>query len=258
MSMKQEPVSQRAAQVTAERRRLRRSLDVLVGFRILATLGALIAAVAPAVMASADGSTLRGSVSAYWNIPNDVYFEVPFTAAAALLAIDGALSYSSPNKNIYGKRWFNIVLATALFVLTWWNTDDHTTIHYIAAAIFFGLFILVIFYTTALAWLGQTVAGAADVDEHAREKGKIGAEVAGAFLVLLVLTLIGFWPLGIVSFFFFEVFALVNFALFYVQGLVQPFPYRYYEFPWSWLNALLRAVRIMPSEREQAIVQLVS
>jgi len=239
--------TQWAEKVTQETSGIAWLVDVAVGFRAFAAPGALLAAVAPAVMASSEGDTLRGSISAYWNIPSDLFFEWPFTIAAVLLGLDGVLSYFSRNRNVFGRRWFNVVLAVSLFVLTWWNTDDSTTAHFIAAAAFFSTFIAVIGYTTLLGWFGQPVAAA---DDRTREQDKVGAEVGAAFLGLLVLTLIGFWPLGIVSFFFFELFALVNFALFYVQGLVQPFPYRSYEFPWAWLNSLFRFLQVMPSLAE--------
>jgi len=236
-------IARRAENVSTESSGMRRYLDLIVAFRWVAAAGALIAAIAPAVVASRGGPTLRGSVSAYWNLDSDLYFEVPFTIAAVLIFIDGILSYVSSNRDEFGRRWYNLVLGVAMATLTWWNLDDSPVIHGVAAATFFVLFILVIGYTTALAWVGRHVEGQDHV--HNREVEVAGAQVGAVFFVLLLLTLIAYWPLGIVSFFFFEIFALVNFALFYVQASVRPFPYNHYEFPIDAVNSVLRALRLM-------------
>ncbi|MFW2382997.1 MAG: DUF7103 family protein [Acidimicrobiales bacterium] len=219
-------------------------LDRIVGFQAFAALGALVAAIAPAVMATTDGTTLRGSVSAYYDVDPEHYFWAPFTAAGVLLLADGAASYLSANKNRFGRRWYNVVLGVALLLLTWFNLDDAPTVHFPAASVFFGLFIAVITYTAALGIWSRSVPGARPESATERLVDRVFAEVSLVFLLLLVLTLAA-WGLGLISFFFFEVFALVNFALFYVQGLVRPFPYNEHEFRSDAVNRFFRGLRIM-------------
>jgi hypothetical protein len=228
------------ATTTAERR-AQRALDYVVAFKWLAATGALFAAIAPAVMATADGTTLRGSISAYWNIEPRHLFWAPFSAAAALLFLDGVISYVSPNRKDYGGRWYNLALGVSLYLLTWFDKDNTPVVHFGAATVFFGLFIAVIAYTSFLGWAGRHLGGTGDHDEEVEQAG---AQVSLVFLLLLLLTLVA-WILGLVSFFFFELFALVNFALYYVQGSLRAFPYPHYEFPFATLNRLFRLVRIM-------------
>lgn len=224
-------------------RRVVRIFDYAVAFKWVAAVGALSAAVAPAVMATADGDTLRGSISAYWNVDPSHAFWAPFAVAATLLFIDGVISYLTPNRRSFGGRWYNIVLGLALLALTLFDKDNDAVVHYPAAVIFFGLFIAVIIYTSFLGWTGRHVAGGG---EHDIEVERAGAKVSLVFLALLAITFVG-WLLDWVSFFFFEVFALVNFALQYVQGSIRVFPYAHYEFKVAWLNTLFRTLRIMRS-----------
>lgn len=210
---------------------------------MVAAAGALIAAVAPAVMATADGSTLRGSVSDYWDVDPPRLFWLPFSVAAGLLFIDGWLSFSSPDRQAQGRRWHNVVLGIALAGLTWFNVDEQTVVHTITAVVFFSLFIVVIAYTSVLGWTGRHLE--TDDRPHSPEAEVVSAKVSLIFLGLLGLTLGAWWPLGLITFFFFEVFALVNFALFYVQGIVSPFPYQHYEFSNDALNRLLRRLHTM-------------
>ena len=210
---------------------------------MVAGAGALIAAVAPAIMATADGTTLRGSVSGYWDVDPPRLFWLPFSVAAGLLFIDGWISFTSPDRPAQGRRWYNIVLGIALAGLTWFNVDDHTLVHTIAAVTFFSLFILVIAYTSVLGWTGRHLE--THDHTHSHDAELVGAKVSLIFLGLLVITLVAWRPLGLISFFFFEVFALVNFALFYVQGIVSPFPYRHYEFSHDGANRFFRWLHIM-------------
>ncbi|MCP3989687.1 MAG: hypothetical protein GY724_11475 [Actinomycetia bacterium] len=227
---------------SGEDRAATRYLDYVVAFRALAALGALLAAIGPAVMATADGTDLRGSVSAYWNVDPRHLFWLPFSIGAGLLVVDGILSFVSPNRRDYGGRWYNIVLGIALLFLTWFNLDDNPQVHYPAATVFFVLFIGIIAYTSILGWTGRHLEGAGE--EHNKQVETVIARVSLIFLVLLLLTLVANLA-GLISFFFFEVFALVNFALYYVQGLMSPFPYNHYEFPLEWVNTLFRALHIM-------------
>ncbi len=118
--------SETMREVTTSEARREQMLDRTVAFKWPAAIGALSAAVAPAVMATADGEVLRGSVSAYWDIDPRYLFWLPFTIAAVLLFVDGALSYWSPNRNEFGGRWYNLVLGISLLVLTWFNKDNST------------------------------------------------------------------------------------------------------------------------------------
>ena len=217
-------------------------LDHVVAFKGLAAIGALVAAIGPAIMATADGVELRGSVSDYWDVDPRYLFWVPFTAAAGFLLVDGILSYLSPNRRDYGGRWYNLILSVALVILTWFNLERDPGFHYPAATVFFALFIAVIAYTTLLGWTGKHIGR--PTEEHNKQVEVINARVSFTFLVLLALTLLA-WVVGLLSFFFFEVFALVNFALYYVQGSISPFPYNHYEFPLAWVNAIFRALGIM-------------
>ena len=54
------------------------------------------------------------------------------------------------------------------------------------------------------------------------------------------------WLTDGISFYFFELFALANFALFFVQATFVRFPYALFEFPWPAVNAFFRAIRVMP------------
>ncbi len=220
---------------------LARFVDYAVAFKWVAAPGALIAAVAPAVMATADGSTLRGSISDYWDVNPRSLFLAPFTVAAILLFLDGVISYLAPNRATFGGRWYNLVLGVALLVLTWFDTDNDPGIHVPAAYLFFGLFVAVIAYTSVLGWRGRHVAGDAD---HDIDVERAGARVSLVFLALLGITILG-WAVGAISFFFLEVFALVNFALQYVQGSIHAFPYAHYEFRSAFFNRLFRALHIM-------------
>ncbi len=228
-------------QTTSADRRLVRFFDYAVAFKWVAAVGALSAAVAPAVMATADGDTLRGSISDYWDVdPAHVYW-APFVIAATLLFADGIISYLTPNRLKFGARWYNIVLGVALMSLTLFDKDNDPIVHFPAATVFFGLFIAVITYTSFLGWTGRHVAGGGD---HDIDVERAGAKVSLVFLALLAITF-GAWLFGWVSFFFFEVFALVNFALQYVQGSIRAFPYAHYEFRSARLNTLFRTLRIM-------------
>ena len=129
-------------------------------------------------------------------------------------------------------------------LLTWFDLDSSPSIHYPAAAVFFGLFIAVIAYTSLLGVAGRLSPDAEADDIPDQPIDRVFAEVSLGFMGLLLLTLVVWWA-GLITFFFFEVFALLNFALYYVQGLVNPFPYNDYEFTIGWLNRLLRALRIM-------------
>lgn len=229
-------------ETTDATRRVERFLDYAVAFKWVAAAGALSAAVAPAVMATADGSTLRGSISDYWNVEPEHLFWAPFAVAAALLIIDGIISYVAPNRRTYGGRWYNFVLGLALALLTRYNKDVDPGLHFPAATVFFALFIAVIAYTSFLGWTGRHVGGD---DDHNIALERAGAKVSLVFLALLAITLVAYW-LTWISFFFFEVFALVNFALQYVQGSIRAFPYTHYEFRQTWLNRIFRFLRIMP------------
>lgn len=235
------------APVAKQTGRARRLFDHAVEFRWIAAAGALTTAVAPALMATQQGGVLEGSISAYWDVEPESYFLVPFTVAAILLFVDGCLSYVGPNRNRFGRRWYNLVLGVSLALLTWFNKDDDPSVHYPAATVFFALFIVVIAYTTALAWFGQRTdvpVLSGETTEREPKAEVVGAQVAAVFLGLLAVTLVA-WGLGLISFFFFEVFALVNFAVFYVQGLVNPLPFGVYEFRWPAANQLFRSLRIM-------------
>jgi hypothetical protein len=220
----------------------RRYRDQIVGFRFLAAFGAVVAAIAPAVMATAQGAKLEGSVSAYWDVDPDYYFWAPFTAGAVLLFIDGLISLAAPSQRRYRNRWFNVVLGVALLLLTWFNKDDYPEVHYTSAVTFFALFIAVIGYTALLGWSGRHLGEDEEPGDERMERAS--AKVSGIFFCLLMLTFVA-WALSLISFYFFEVFALLNFALFHIQGSVNPFPYHHYEFKIGWLNTLLRALRIM-------------
>lgn len=208
-----------------------------------------MAAIAPAVMASKqsrDGEGLEGAISSYWDIEPRAYFLVPFLAAAALLLIDGALSYLSSNKDIYGRRGYNIALSGFLVMLTLFNKDDSPFLHYVGAYGFFILFVLVIAATTALAWFGDPI------DSSTTPRGEAAvaaARVSAVFLALLALTLVAWWPLNLVTLFFFQIFALVNFTLFYVQGFFYAFPYRRYVLPWTGPNIVLRWLGLIGPDR---------
>lgn len=235
---------QREELTEVDQPRGQRVLDRLVGLRGFAAAGAMVAAVAPAVMATSEGDTLRGSVSAYYDIEPAYYFWGPFTAAGLLLAADGAVSYLSANRGRFGRRWYNIVIGVSLLLLTWYDIDESSEIHKPAAVLFFSMFIAVIGYTSALGIWGRPVSSASSDLEFDRPLDRVLGEVSFVFLGLLAVTL-GAWSVGLISFFFFEVFALVNFALYYVQGLVNPFPYNSREFTNEALNRALRLIRIM-------------
>jgi hypothetical protein len=221
-------------------------LHAFRAFESVAAIGAAIAAIAPAVMATADGDTLRRSVSAYWTVDPRYLFWGPFTLAAVLLVTDSVISYVSPRRRGDAGRWFNIVLGVALLALTWFNEDDHPAVHYPAATLFFALFILVIAYTAALGTIGIHVGSEPGHDEPAE---RAAASVSLVFLLLLTVSL-GAWALGLITFFFFEVFALVNFALHYVQGSLHGFPYGHYEFPTKMkgFNTAFRKLGMMTSD----------
>ncbi|MEM9889684.1 MAG: hypothetical protein AAF962_02380 [Actinomycetota bacterium] len=227
---------------------MRRAFNRVVAGEILAAIGALLAAITPALVATADGTTLRGSVSAYWNVEPRYLFWLPFTAAAVLLTMDGVASFIDADRRRTGIRPYNVILGVALFVLTWWNVDEDRTIHTVAASVFFVLFIVVIVYTSLLAWLGVPVPGAGDYHTPdgavRRAAEKAVGQVSLVYSALLALTL-AVWLTGRISFYFFEVFALANFALFFVQGTLVRFPYVLFEFPWPVVNAFFRAIRVM-------------
>ncbi len=228
---------------------MRRTIDRVVAGEVLAAAGALLAAITPALVATADGTTLRGSVSAYWNVDPRYLFWLPFTAAAVLLVMDGALSFADVDRRRTGVRPYNIVLGIALFVLTWWNVDEDRVLHTLAASVFFALFIAVIVYTSLLAWLGVPIPGTGGHDGPERLAQRVAeravGQVALVYSALLGLTLV-VWLAGGITFYFFEVFALANFALFFVQGTLVRFPYVLFEFPWAPVNAFFRAIRVMP------------
>ena len=221
---------------------LQRYLNDLATFRLFAAVGAFIAAIAPAVMATADDTVLRGSVSDYWNLEPNYYFWLPFTLAAGFLLLDALFSYVPVYRRAFGGRWYNVVLGLALLGLTWFDIENEPGIHYPAAWVFFLLFIAVIAYTSALGWRGRHIEQPGN--SHNRQLEIITAQVSLVFLGLLALSLLA-WLTGLIAFFFFEMFALVNFSLYYIQGSVKPFPYTHYEFESKRLNSLLRFFFIM-------------
>ena len=222
--------------------RAQRFANQIIGFRLLAAGGAALAAIAPAIMATAQGADLEGSVSAYWDVDPDYYFWAPFTVGAVFLFLDGVISLAAPSQRKYRSRWFNLILGVALLLLTWFNKDDNPEVHYPAALVFFGLFVIVIGYTALLGWTGRHLGDDEAAGEERLERAS--AKVSGIFFALLILTLLT-WAAGLITFFFFEVFALLNFALFHIQGYVNPFPYHHYEFRIERVNTLLRALRIV-------------
>jgi len=225
-----------------------RYVDHVIGFRLLASVGAAMAAIAPAIMASAQGAKLEGSISAYWDVDPDYYFWGPFTLAAVLLILDGLISISANSERKYRNRWFNIVLGISLLLLTWFNKDDSPVVHYTAAAVFFVLFIAVIGYTAILGLIGRHLGDDDPAGDERLERAS--AKVSGVFFGLLILTFVA-WVPGLITFYFFEVFALLNFALFHIQGSVNAFPYHHYEFKMGWLNRILRSLRIMAEQPAQ-------
>lgn len=222
--------------------RAQRYVDQIIGLRALAACGAALAAIAPAIMATAQGSELEGSISAYWDIDPRYYFWAPFTAGAVLLLADGMASLLASNPKSYQNRWFNLILGVALLLLTWFNKDDNPEVHYPAAFVFFILFIAVIGYTALLGSSGRHLGDGHPADDERVERAS--AKVSGIFFGLLILTFF-VWVAGLISLYFFEVFGLLNFALFHIQGYVNPFPYHHYEFKIDWLNSIFRALRIM-------------
>ncbi len=246
--------------VTEADERARRIVDYSVAFNVLAALGALVAAIAPALMATADAMAvgandaglaeealviqLRGSISAYWNVDPSFAFWLPFTAAAVLLVVDAFLSVISPNRFVYGRRYQNFILGGSLALLTWFNKDDSPWIHFPAAYVFFLLFAAVMAYGALLGLTGRRVGGLADVGNRQAEKAN--GIVSLIFFALLGVGLLFFW-IGWINFYFFELYALVSFALHYVLSGANPFPYNSYEFRIDWLNDLLRKLKIMKS-----------
>lgn len=225
-------------------------VDYSVAFSILAALGALTAAITPAIIATADAGTnggirLRDSVSAYWEVDPNYAFLVPFSAAALLLVIDAILSTTSANRAIYGRRYQNFALGTSLGLLTWFNLEEYPEIHRPAAYAFFLLFAAVMAYGALLGLTGRRVDGTEDVGN--RQEEKVNGIVSLVFFMLLGVALASYFMLGWITFYFFELYALVSFALHYVLSAANPFPYCYYEFPINWVNRLLRRLRIMRS-----------
>lgn len=174
-----------------------RLIDYVVSFNALAAIGALVAAIAPAVMATADAVmddddggvevgtiVLRGSVSDYWDVD----------------------------------------LAVAL------------------ATVFFVLFALVMLYASLLGLTGRLRPG--EPESETRQAEWVNGIVSLLFVALLGVALIFYW-IGWVTFYFFELYALISFALHYVISGANPFPYNRYEFRVPWVNRLLRTLRIM-------------
>ncbi len=120
--------------------------------------------------------------------------------------------------------------------------------HYLGAYVFFLGFIFVIFYTSVLGVRGTLTKKAQDDLVEDRPIDSVMSQLSIAFIGLVVLTIVG-WLAGLVSFFFFEVFALLNFALYYVQTLIHPFPYNDYEFKSPMVNSICRFLQLMASDR---------
>lgn len=241
--------------VTSSQSRAGQVVDYMVAFNILAAVGALVAAIAPALMATADAMTqaadgeeasvvLRESVSSYWDVDPRFAFWLPFTAAAVLLIVDSLLSIVSPNRAIFGKRYQNFFLGVSLATLTWFNNEDYPTIHNRATFFFFALFAAVMAYGALLGLTGRRVAGNRTVGS--RQAERVNGWVSLTFFALLGVGLVFYW-LDWINFFFFELYALVSFALHYVLSASNPFPYNFYEFSINWLNRLFRALKIMKS-----------
>ncbi len=221
-------------------------LDWSVAYSVPAALGALVAAIAPAIMATREvpALPLRGSVSDYWDVEPRYAFWLPFSLAALLLVVDGIVSVVSPNKKRFGRRYQNFFLGGFLALLTAFNKDNYPAIHYPATYFFFLLFAAVMAYGSLLGLTGRHVQGRNDVGN--RQAEWVTGLVSMIFFLLMGAALI-FWRLDWITFYFFEVYALVSFALHYVMSAANPFPYKEYEFSIDWLNSLLRRVWIMRS-----------
>ncbi len=228
-------------ELTHETATSRRALDFLVAFKVFASLGAMTAAITPAMVASEEGSTLRGSISAYWDV--GISFWGPFGLAALLLFADGVISYLSPNRHRFGRRWYNIPLGVALAGLTTFNLDESKTLHYTFAFVFFILFFVLMAYTSAIGLVGRQIS---DDDHPHSDRGDDvrNSLVTLAFFGLGVLAL-GLHLIDVISFFFFELHALVVFALYHVVQSINPFPYPEYEFRNATVNRILRSVGII-------------
>ncbi len=191
---------------------------------------------------------LRGSVSAYWDV--GAAFSVPFLIAAVLLILDAILSYISSNKRHFGQRWYNGVLGLSLIGLVRFNVDDDPTLHYLFAGTFFILFLLVMTYTAVLGSAGRRLPvdidddGMPDASETAEAREALLAHVGFLLVGAAIMAGISWAAFGWITFYFFELHALVTFALFFALRVLNPFPYRLYEFPWSRLNSVVRFLRL--------------
>ncbi len=209
----------------------------------IASGGSTLTDVALSDISSVD-PLLRDSVSAYWDL--GTIFWVPFGLAALLMVGDGALSFFSKNRAVHGNLWFNVVLGLALAGLTTFNTTEYKAAHFTFAAIFFVLFLIVMGYTARLGRKGRRLVVHPD-DPADIERATVDRAVERFFgtvtllLLLAALASLVSWQLGIITFYFFELHALITFAVFFALLFLHPFPYRLYEFPNDRVNEFLRS-----------------
>ncbi len=83
----------------------------------------------PVFLIAFDGGSVRGSISAYYNMAANQYFYFPLTVAAMLFAVNGFVKH---------QHSYNIVLGAMLAGLILFNHDDFRTLHAVFATAFFG------------------------------------------------------------------------------------------------------------------------
>ncbi len=148
------------------------SFDRLRNFARLERILAVVCITAPALMILGDNGTVRGSISAYYDMTKSVLFYVPLTVAFMLFVVNGVIKH---------KKFYNTVLGVALAGLVLFDHENFSYLHFICVAAFFlGNALVMVKYTS---------------------KKELWFKV---LLVVIIAAAIGAWGIGLMSLFWAE------------------------------------------------------
>lgn len=153
-------------------------------FAKLERILAFVCITTPIWLILGDNGSVRGSISAYYNMEKSVLFYVPLSVAFMLFLVNGVIKE---------KHWYNTALGVALAGLVLFNHIDYEVIHFLCAFVFFlgNAAVIVIFTPKDERWF------------------KIS-------LVAIIVAALAVWGLKIISLFWAEWISLAIIGLHYI------------------------------------------
>jgi hypothetical protein len=117
-----------------------RATNRIKDFVQLETGLATLCIIAPALMIMGDNGNIRASISAYYDMTENVLYYVPLTVAFMLFIVNGVIKH---------KKFYNVILGISLAVLVILNYRHFPYIHLLAVAVFFiGNAVVMVKYTS--------------------------------------------------------------------------------------------------------------